>query len=145
MKFNFLNYRPVLEDEVNPGLNVAQNVVHEVEGYKPIHLRSAGAFVTAIPPNADACVAKSVGSQGDIFAAWLLSNELIVGVNGITSTSVTTGYPLSFSTAGTNRHIYSFDVCEAFGRIFFTVEARQSNSAPATTEALVHSGYLDFT
>ena len=66
-----------------------------------------------------------------------------VGVNGVTSTSSTTGYPLSFGTAGSDPFIYAFDVCEAEGRIFFTVEARQTNQGPITV-TLTHSGYMDF-
>lgn len=143
VKFNFLNYRPALEDEQNQGLVKAENVVHEVGGYKPIHLQSAGAFSTAVAGVSYSAMAKPIGSQGDVLAAWVNGNSLHVGVNGVTSTSTTTGYPLSFATSGSSPFIYAFDVCEAEGKVFFTVEARQTEQGPITA-TLVHSGYMDF-
>lgn len=147
MKFNFLNYQPRLEDEANPGLNVADNVLHEPEGYKPIYLRTASAFTTAIAPSGGTIhdvVAKSIGSQGDVLAAWIHNDAVHVGVNGATSLSATTGYPASFATTGTSKFIYAFDVCEAYGRVFFTVEARQTEAIPSTVTSVVHCGYMDF-
>lgn len=147
VKFNFLNYQPRLEDEQNQGLVRAENVLHDPEGYKPIYLRSGSAFSTAIAAGGGTIhdvVAKSIGSQGDVLAAWIHNDTLNVGVNGVTSPSVTTGYPLSFATSGSSKFIYAFDVCEAEGKVFFTVEARQTEASPVGTSTLVHAGYMDF-
>ena len=46
VRFDFLNLAPDMEDTENQGLTVAQNVVHDTEGYKPVHLGSAGSFAT---------------------------------------------------------------------------------------------------
>ncbi len=156
-RFNFLNWAPDLEDTEHDGLTVADNVIHEPEGYKPTYLMSAGAFSTtgglaASTATVLSIVTKPVGSQDDVFSAWLTGEPatIHVGINGVTATANTsaqgslTGYPLSFSTAGTNGIIYAFDVCESYDKIFFVVEARQNNVAPNTIEAIRHIGYMDF-
>ena len=157
VRLNFLNYNPDSEDTENQGLTVAQNVVHEPEGYKPIHLGSAGSFATTGGLGVSAAtvlslVAKPVGPQGDVFCAWISGSplpSLHVGINGVTAASVTTGYPLSFSNthvsaSATPAVIYSFDVCEYGGKIFFDVEARQGIAIPSTTQSLKFSAYMDF-
>lgn len=151
IRLNFLNYRPIQEDVNHDGLTVANNVVHEPEGYKQIHIRTAAAFSTtgglaASNASVSSVIARPVGSQGDYFCAWLSGSPgtLHVGINGVTSTSSTTGYPLSFSTATSgNDRIYAFDVCEYAGKIFFVVEARFLESG-GSTAALRHIGYMDF-
>lgn len=148
IRYNFLNWRPDLEDTENQGLTVAQNVVHEPEGYKPIHLASAGSFVTtgglaASSATVVSLVSKRIGPWSDQLCAWISNNTLNIGINGVTLTSTTTGYPLSFSTTGSPQ-VTVFDVCEYAGKVTFVVEAQQSQSIPATTAVLRHSGYLDF-
>lgn len=146
-----------MEDTEHDGLTVADNVVHDTEGYKPAFLMSTSAFSTtgglaATDATVLSIVSKPVGSQNDLFSAWLTGEPatISVGINGVTATANTsaqgsmTGYPLSFSTAGTNGIIYAFDVCESFDKIFFVVEARQNIVAPNTIEAIRHIGYMDF-
>lgn len=149
VRVNFLNFNPDLEDENNQGLTVADNVVHEPEGYKPIHLATAGSFATTgglAASNATvlSLVARPVGPGSDLFCAWVANGQLHVGLNGVTSTSVTTGYPLSFSTVGASAAITAFDVCESYGKIFFTVSASQQEAVPSTTPSLSHIGYMDY-
>ncbi len=157
LRFNFLNFNPDSEATENQGLTVAQNVVHDTEGYKPIHLGSAGSFATtgglaASAATIRALVAKPVGSQDDLFCAWLSGTSLLtlnVGLNGVTAAAVTTGYPLSFtntfiSSTATPVAVYAFGVAEIFGKIFFTVEARIGTTGPTTTQALKYSAYMDF-
>lgn len=148
-RFNFLNWRPDLEDTEHDGLTVAQNVIHDVKGWEPAHLGSAGSFSTtgslgASVATVTSLVAKGVGPFGAQFCAWLANNQINVGVNGITSPATTTGYPLSFSTAGASQAITVFDVCEYAGKIFFTVEATQTEAIPSTTTIIRHTGYLDY-
>ena len=149
VRVNFLNYNPDLEDTQNPGLTVASNVVHDAEGYKPVHLASAGSFVTtgslgASVATVRALVAKPVGSGDDLFCAWISSNTLQIGLNGVTATSVTTGYPLSFATAGVSTEITAFDVTESNGKIFFVVEATQTEITPSANPVLKQTGYMDY-
>ena len=146
VRVNFLNWRPDADEFGNNGLTAADNVVHDTEGWKPIFMKTAGALSTTAPLAAatiSALMVKSIGSVGDKLVAWITGDTLHVGVNGATSTSSVTGYPPSFATAGGNRNITMFDVCEPPGGIFFTVEAEQSVSAPSvTSQALRFNGYI---
>lgn len=163
-RLDFLNWNPDADDNNNEGLTIATNCVHEPEGYKAVHLISALAFSTtgglgessatiaALSNGLPAVIAKPVGSQGDLFCAWLSGGPLLklhVGLNGVTGASNTTGYPLSFaktfiSNTETPVAIYSFDVSESPGKIFFSVEARLGTHSPSTTEALKYSAYMNF-
>ena len=157
IRLNFLNYRPALEDVNHDGLTVANNVVHEPEGYKPVHIRTTASFSTtgglaASSASITSVFAKPVGTQGDYFCAWLSGSPgtLHFGLNGVTATSAgsaggsLTGYPLSFATAtaGFDR-IYAFDVCEYAGKIFFVAEARFQEQV-GTVASIRHIGYMDF-
>ena len=142
----FLNWRPDAEDVGNDGLTKADNVVHDTEGYRPIHLASSGAFSTAIPQFVLSAVAKPVGSQGDVFAAWITDTtapSLQVGINGSTATTSATGHPLAFATSAVNPEIFAFDVCEYGGKIIWTVEA-QAEDASGTSLSIAYAGYMDF-
>ncbi len=44
LRVNFLGWRPDSEDLGNEGLTVANNVLHDTEGYKPLVMQTAGAF-----------------------------------------------------------------------------------------------------
>lgn len=121
----FRDFQPDKADLPNEGLEVCSNVVHEPEGYKPVYLESAGAFATTGSLTAvDSIVVKTVGPSFDKFHAWLESDQIRVGINGveITSSGSTT---VSFATSGSNQAICFFDVAEFGGEILFTVEAQQ--------------------
>ena len=149
VRLNFLNFNPDTEDTENQGLTVAQNVIHETEGYKPVHLGTAGSFATtgglgASVATVTSIVAKSVGSGSDLFCAWLANDTLHVGINGVTSASVTTGYPVSFATTGSSQEIVSFDVTEYADKIFFVAQAQQSEGVPSAIATRTAVGYMDF-
>ena len=150
VRVNFLNFNPDMEDVGNNGLTVANNVVHEPEGYKPIHLSSAGAFATTGGLGASvgtviSVVTKPVGSQNDTLSAWFTqAGVLHIGLNGVTATTATTGYPLSMATAAATGEITVFDVCEYAGKITFVVEAQGTTVVPSATVTLRHAGYMDF-
>lgn len=151
-RISFLNWRPDQDVFGNDGLTVADNVAHDTEGWRPIHLASSGAFATtgalaASTATILSLVAKPVGAQGDLFCAWLAqatTPALHVGINGATSTTSATGYPLAFATAVSNPEIYAFDICEYAGKIIWTVEARGETSTPATTVSIAFAGHLDY-
>lgn len=145
-RFDYLNWRPDLEDYSFDGLTVADNVVHDAEGYKPIGLASAGSFATTGSlATVTSIVTKAVGSQGDTFSAWLNNSTIYVGVNGVTSPTTATGYPPAFTTAIAGGEITAFDVCEYAGKIAFTVEARVQTISPNTVVSISGSGILDYT
>jgi len=150
MKVNFLNWRPDVDDVGNDGLTKAENVIHDVEGYRPVHLASSGAFTTTgglAASNATvlSIVAKPVGSTGDLFCAWVAGSppKLHVGLNGATATTTATGYPLAMATAATDAEIFAFDVCEYGGNIVWTVEA-QGTDASATALSYAFCGYMSY-
>lgn len=150
IRINFLNYNPDLEDTENQGLTIAQNVIHDVEGYKPVHLGTSTAFATtgglaASTYTVTSCVAKPVGAGSDLFTAWMANDTLHVGLNGVTATTAVTGYPLSFATTGsTGQFISALDVTEYAGKIFFVVEATQGTASPSTLVSISHVGYMDY-
>ena len=152
LRVNFLNWKPDQEDVGNDGLTVADNVIHDTEGYRPVNLASSGTFATtgglaASNDTVLSLVAKPVGSSGDLFCAWIADSTtptLHVGVNGSTGTTTATGYPLAFATAVTSPEIYAFDVCEYGGKILFTVEAQGETSSPDTTTSLAFAGYMTY-
>lgn len=149
LRVDFLNWRPDAEDVGNDGLTTADNVIHEPEGYKPVHLASSGAFTTVLAAS-DATVlsivAKPVGAQGDLFCAWIAdatAPTLCVGINGVTASTAATGHPLTFATASTGQEIFAFDVCEYGGKIAWTVEA-QAADASGTALSIAYAGYMDY-
>ena len=48
IRFNFLNWRPDMEDTEHDGLSIAQNVLHDTEGYKPSRTMSTAGAITTI-------------------------------------------------------------------------------------------------
>lgn len=151
IRVNFLNWRPDSEDVGNEGLSVADNVVHDTEGWKPIHLASTTSFATtgglaASTATILSLVAKPVGAQGDLFCAWISDQTaytLHVGINGVTAATSATGFPLTFTSVSTGHEIYAFDVCEYAGKIVWTVEA-QAEDASSTTLSAAFAGHMDY-
>ena len=140
VRIPFLNWQPDKSDLPNEGLEDCDNVVHEPEGYKPVFLESAGAFATTgALTNVASIVVKTVGPSFDKFHAWLDSDQIKVGINGveITSSGSTT---VSFATSGSNQAICFFDVAEFGDEILFTVEAQQDQATPATTVSIRLTG-----
>ena len=43
LRLNFLNWRPDIEDTQHDGLSIAQNVLHDTEGYKEVRAMNTGA------------------------------------------------------------------------------------------------------
>lgn len=149
VRFDFINLAPDIEDTENQGLTIAQNVIHEPEGYKAVHLASAGSFVTtgglgASNATVTSVIAKPVGSLDDLFVAWIANDTLHVGINGVTSTSVTGGFPVSFGTTGSSQEVVAFDVAELADKIFFTVQIQQSQAVPSTAATLTTTGHMDY-
>lgn len=149
LRFNFLNFNPDTEDTQNQGLTVAQNVVHDTEGYKAVHLGSAGSFATtgglgASVATVTSVIAKPVGSGSDLFCAWIANDTLHLGLNGVTSASVTTGFPVSFATTGSSQEIVAFDVTEFAGKIFFVAQAQQTQTTPSAVATVLSTGFMDY-
>jgi hypothetical protein len=139
---------PDAEDTATDGLTVANNVVHEPEGYKQIHLGSAGSFSTtgglgASVYTVEACAARPVGSGSDLFCAWIANSTLHVGLNGVTATTAATGYPLTFPSH-ISAAITAFDVCESYGKIFFIARGSVQAASPSAVTSREMTAYMDY-
>lgn len=153
VRVDWLNWRPDLEDTEYEGLTVADNVIHEPEGYKAVHLASAGTFTTtgglgSTTGYINSVASKPVGAGNDTFSAWVhvatsgasRISTLHVGVNGVTSSTTATGYPLSNTKlAGAESVVSIFDVTEYAGKIFFTAGMINTDS-----DESIMAGYLDY-
>ena len=146
-----LDWQPDLDDYGDNGLTQADNVIHDADGWHPIHLASSGSFATtgglaASSATILSIVTKPVGAVGNTFSAWIADQTaptLQVGIDGVTATTSATGYPLTFTTTSVNQEIYAFDVCEVGGKIVWTVEA-QAEDASGTALSIAFAGYMDF-
>jgi len=140
-----------MEDVGNDGLTVADNVLHDTEGWKIAHLATTTSFSTTgglAASNATvlSIVSKPVGAGTDTFSAWITNEtnpSLYVGINGVTASTAATGHPLSFTTTSVNHEIYAFDVCEYGGYICWTVEA-QAEDAGSTALSVAFAGYMTY-
>lgn len=149
-RFSFLNWRPDLNDVGHDGLAEADNCIHEPDGYRPTHLGTAGAFATtgglaASNNTVISVVAKPVGSQGDLFCAWVIedgafTNAVHVGINGVTASTSATGFPLTaLGATGGAWAITALDVAEYEERIHFVVRAQNATLTPVSFH-----GWMDF-
>ena len=133
-----------MEDTQNKGLTVADNVIHEPEGYKVAHLESAGAFSTSGGMNTIiSVVSHPIGSAGDQFSAWIDgSGVLQVGINGNTATTSSTGFPLSHSTVTSGSNISFMSVTEYQDDVYFTVQSFLTGITPSTLTSISFSGQI---
>lgn len=141
LRVNFLNWRPDQDPLVNDGLTRAENVVHDVDGYKPIYLGTTVSQTGGLA-SVGSIVTKAIGPLTDTFSAWISGATLHVGINGVTATSSTTGYPQSNATVTAQRFISAFDVTEMDGYICFVAEATFVHITPSTTTYVRTTGYM---
>ena len=146
-RIQFLDWRPDLDAENNPGLITANNVIHEPEGYKATAIQSSGAFSTtgglaASLATVHAVQVRPIGSQNENLAAWIANDTLHIGIGGVTATTSSTGFPPSLGTTGSVREIVSFDAAELEGNIFFAAEAQLTTINPDTTVTLRSYGFI---
>ena len=159
LKLNFLNWQPD-RDEYQNELTTADNVVHDTEGYKQIHLKSAGAFNTIIPAawSVTSVVAQQAVRKGTAYTAFVgeavasgPTNALGFGVFYTTTDTMyralwnDTGYPTlnAFATLGTNQNVVAFDHCYLEDQVFMVAVADQDVAATAGTQTVTALGYGD--
>lgn len=159
LRINFLNWRPD-QDEFQNELTTADNVVHDTEGYKQVHLKSAGAFNTIVPASwsVTSVVAQQAVQKGTAFTAFVgeaipggPTNTLNFGVFYTTTDTmyrslwVDTGYPTAnaFATGGTNQAVVAFDHCYLGDQVFMVAVADQDVAATAGTQTVAALGYGD--
>jgi hypothetical protein len=146
VKYDFLNWRPDLEDERHDGLTTADNFLHDIEGYKQLLKQTAGAFSTTSPMNAGAdnilsLKAKPFGLSGDLALADVLDDSAnivlrigVQGQNAFTTTNIATSNGLQ---TGGSAVIKSFSICEFGQSVVMAAQAQASLlSGGVTTLAL---------
>ena len=140
VKYNFLNWAPDLEDHEHNGLAIAENVLHDSNGYYPIKIQTAGAFSTGTPAGAGFGIAysdikvKPFGNAGELtFAAiqydTATTNTFRIGVVGTGFTAVNFATLASVGACW----IKSFDVCELGQRVVISAQAEGSLLSGGTT------------
>ncbi len=145
VRIDFLNWRPDQEDLGNDGLTVANNVVHDSEGYKPIYLASTGAFsTTGALASVSSIVTKPAGAQMTPFSAWLSADTIGVGFNGVSAVQAG-ATTTAFATTGATQVITAFDVAELNGQMVFVVEAQQNEGSPDTLTSIGLAGLITVT
>lgn len=159
IKYDFLNWQPDLEDYRNPGLKTADNVIHDVEGYKKYETPTAAAFATnAALVSCPSLVMKSVGTNDQRAVAYI-NNCTAAGVGftydfniGLFSSGYTTigNYTTVTSATCTTQftlnRVVAFAVCELADKLFFVARAEgASNTAVSGTAiaAVNLAGYAD--
>jgi len=139
VRLNFLNWRPDLEALGNDGLTVAENVLHDAEGFKKITEQTAGAFSTTTASVTD-FKAVAIGTNNQTFCCWLSGGTMFFGIDGVTATGPSTA--TAFATATAGQAISSFAVTEYGDDIFFCAVAEGTTAIPATLVSIGFSGYL---
>jgi len=148
LRFNFLEWLPDLDDFGNPGITVADNVIHDVEGYKEVRQQTIGAFSTLTgSATSTAMVVKPIGTGGTNVAAWLkaitagpsvimeIGNPEIGLVGSIASATLSSVGAMSIS---------SFQVTELNDKVFLTAQA-EGEAQGSTVISINLTGYLDYT
>ena len=149
IRLNFLNWRPDQEASQHDGLTVAENVIHDAEGYKQVLFATAGAVSTAISMSTTTSAVLSAqvrqaGSKRDASTDnkvhCLIINSTAVGRAEIwvgSGTDLTTLFAQATLTASAGTvspvasaaAITAFEVCELEGNVFITAEAKAENSS----------------
>jgi hypothetical protein len=165
VRTNFLNWRPDREALGNDGLTVAENVIHDSDGYKPLHKQSAGAFATTsaftatfglavksvyLKPLSKSDrhgVAALVALPGPMVALALgVTEENVFGIAGTNSATLLVQSQVNSSTllsAGACR-LLSFSIAELEGAAVFVAQA-EADLAGGTVQSLNASGIVDYT
>ncbi|MEM6817207.1 MAG: hypothetical protein AAF578_00315 [Pseudomonadota bacterium] len=145
MRKQFSGYAPDLDDFEHPGLTVADNVVSDVEGYKPITLTST-VTPTGNLTSVDDISLANLGSEPGFnqqMCAWLSGGTLQIGINGVLRPSNTPGYPLSWSGPMLTQGMQPINVVELNNQRFFTASAF-GTTATFLPEQLFVTGYMQW-
>lgn len=159
VRFNFLNWRPDQDEFNTEGLQVADNLLHDTEGYKQFDFVTTGAFATNTSiGTCPSIVVRPVGTNNQYVAAYL-DNRQVAGagatydlniglLNGYSLSGNYTSVTSATSSAdltGTAFRVSAFEVTELQDRIFVTAEAQLASSTAlsGTAVAVVNlTGYM---
>lgn len=147
-RFDFLEWRPDRDELNTEGLQIADNVVHETEGYKQVLMHTAGANGTISSlTSAVALREVPIGTGGQTLKAWLSKETLSPGdalaLNVAVEASTTLDSVTSATvTSLTDAEITSLAVAELDDNLFITCEAAvQLVSGPGQLNI---TGYVAF-
>lgn len=138
VRYDFLNWNADLEDWEHEGLDKAQNVVHQAEGWLPMRIPSSGAFSTTLSLNYTSINSVRVapfGNAGALAAAVInyatvSTTALRIGVIG--ESPFTT---ISFATlqSATAASLTSFSIAEVGQRVVISAIAEVTLAGGSTT------------
>ena len=147
LKYNFLNWNPDQDDFDNQGMIVADNMIHDTEGFLPVGIQTAGAFSTV---QSAAVIAHAIpyGNAGQLLHCFLntapgnAQMRLIVAYESpvIGAVPIALDVVTSSTLASFPGNITSFSLVDTGSAIFVTAEA-EFDAATGTPEILNITGY----
>lgn len=126
IRFSFADWAPDLDDFGNEFLTVADNVIHDTEGYKEVNIVTAGALGTQGGLGTVISMrALPIGTAGQTLKCWLeqISGpalSLRVGVSVVSTLDQVDSATLTSAGGGA---ITSFSVVDTDDALFITAEA----------------------
>ena len=152
IRFNFLNWRPDLEETEFEGLTIANGVYHDIEGWKPVTVATIGAISTITSTNnlfapgvtISAMQIRQVGnlndgSEDNKVAAYIrdaVSPQFAVDFFNTTTPASTTGANLMTTAYA----VTAFQKTELNGTVFVCAQA-EGEAASGTAVSLNITGY----
>jgi hypothetical protein len=147
LRYQFLNWRPDLEDTQHDGLSVADNVFHDVEGYKQVSFVTDAAVSTMVSSSNEATLrafqVRQIGNLMDVsnnnkVISYIREegsgSDLVVDfLNTTTAASTTMG-------TYTGPSLRAFQTAELNGYVFVCAVADASLTGGGTTTVSI-SGY----
>lgn len=152
MRLDFLDWRPDLETYDNQGLQQADNVLHDVDGYKPVRSLTTGSMATAIAGGGGTVKSVQVRPQGSLREA--TSTSLVYGIAEVEGSGTlraaagpVVNNALEMGTKGavataTSGVVTGFQMCELNEDLFVTLQVA-GEAQSGTAISLNQTGYAD--
>ena len=148
LRLNFLEWTPDLDDFQNPGMTVADNVIHQPEGYKQVAIQTAGAFSTLTSVGTVTSIQiKPIGTGGTNLAAWLrpqTATPSVILEIGDPEVGVLGSVGSATLISVNSMKIDAFQVCELEDKVFAVANANGTAQA-GTVISINLTGYFDYT
>lgn len=133
----FLKWLPDLEDYNNPGMTVADNVLHDTDGYKQLLQQTALAFATVKAATSLQIKPAGVSGQNRIFAALVpfqtATSSSFLSIGDIDTADTFTQLSMGTLTSVGACRIQSFSIAELGPNILITAKADGDLLAGGTT------------
>lgn len=155
-RFQFLNWRPDLEDTEFEGLTVADNVVHDVEGWKEVQFVTDGAVSTLVSSSIYFASGQTIGAMqvrqlGNLFDTSINNKVAAYTRDGSTPNFVvdffntTTPASTGISNAITSAHAVTAFQSAELNKVIVVCAQATGTAASGTSVSLNITGYTDIT